>query len=101
MTNGHEFIFQKFLNIMKHKIFVTGGSGYIGRAVIPMLINHGHKVCTLVRYQSLSKVSPDCEVILGNVLDNKTYENKIFQSDTLIHLVGVSHPNPFKKELFF
>lgn len=85
---------------MKHNVFVTGGSGYVGSSVIPLLITHGHKVCTLVRSQSLSKVSPGCEVILGNVLDNKTYENKIFHSDTLLHLVGVSHPNPFKKNLF-
>jgi uncharacterized protein YbjT (DUF2867 family) len=85
---------------MKHNVFITGGSGYVGSAVIPQLINRGHAVRTLVRSESLSKLSSNCEVIFGNVLDNKTYKDKIFPSDIVLHLVGVSHPNPFKKDLF-
>ncbi len=85
---------------MNHKIFITGGSGYIGSALIPQLIKRGHEIRALVRSQSLYKIPTGWGIVSGDVLDNKTYEDKIFPSDTFVHLVGVSHPNPFKKELF-
>ena len=85
---------------MNHKIFITGGSGYIGGAVIPQLIKRGHEIRALVRPQSISKIPSGCEVIKGNVLENNSYKDKIFPCDSLLHLVGASHPNPFKKELF-
>lgn len=85
---------------MKHNVFIVGGSGYIGSSVIPHLLTHEHEVHALIRSQSFLKISLDCGFILGDVLDNKTYKNKIINSDTLLHLVGVPHPNPFKKDLF-
>jgi uncharacterized protein YbjT (DUF2867 family) len=37
---------------------------------------------------------------IGNALDNNSYKEKIYPSETFIHLVGVWHPNPFKADLF-
>lgn len=31
------------------RVFLTGGSGYIGRSVVPALLRHGHDVTALAR----------------------------------------------------
>ena len=31
------------------RVFVTGGTGYLGRALVPLLATRGHDVCVLVR----------------------------------------------------
>lgn len=72
----------------------------MGRAVIPELLRGGHQVRALARAGSESKVPSRCEVVSGDPLDAQTYAAKIAPCDTLLHLVGVSHPNPSKGEQF-
>lgn len=38
--------------------------------------------------------------MVGDPLDARTYEEKIAPCDTLVHLVGVTHPNPSKASQF-
>ena len=85
---------------MNSKIFITGGTGYIGSRLIPELLKKGYQVFALVRKGSESKLPAGCISISGNALDRSTYENKISDCDTFIHLIGVHHPGPGKKEEF-
>jgi nucleoside-diphosphate-sugar epimerase len=73
------------------RVFVTGGTGYLGRLLIPELIRAG--VGALVRPGSESRVPNDCERVLGKVLD-APYVETIPPFGTFEHLVGVPHPNP-------
>jgi uncharacterized protein YbjT (DUF2867 family) len=81
-------------------IFITGGTGYLGKAIIPKLLKRGHKVTTLVRKGSENKIIPGCNVVFGNALDESTFTDRTYSVDTFIQLVGVSHPKPSKAELF-
>lgn len=83
-----------------HTIFVTGGTGYLGRELIPQLIARGHQVRGLVRPGSEKKLPPGCEVVLGDALDGKTFADKIAPAQTFIQLVGVPHPSPAKAKQF-
>lgn len=85
---------------MARNVFVTGGTGYLGRALIPRLLERGHTVRALVRPSSAGKLPPGVEVVSGNALDAKTYATAVSPSDTFVHLVGVPHPNPRKAALF-
>jgi len=40
------------------KVFVTGGSGYIGQATIAALLRGGHEVTALVRGEHGARPSP-------------------------------------------
>ena len=80
---------------MKH-VFVTGGTGYMGRRLILLLQRRGHKITAVVREGSQWKVPGGCEVILADVLDRTTWERHLRPSHTLVHLVGVPHPSPSK-----
>ena len=81
-------------------VFVTGATGYIGSRIIPKLLLRGHSVTALVRKGSEHKISANCKVVIGDVLNATTYSNALDGVDTLIHLVGVEHPSPSKVEQF-
>jgi uncharacterized protein YbjT (DUF2867 family) len=81
-------------------VFITGGTGYIGSHLIPVLLERGHRVRVLVRPGSKAKLTAACEVVSGNALDGNSYRQLIRPADTFIHLVGVAHPTPAKTSEF-
>jgi uncharacterized protein YbjT (DUF2867 family) len=83
-----------------HKVFIAGGSGYLGSRLIPLLLQHGHEVTALVRKGSENKIPEGCKIVIGDALNENTYKDLIPSADTFIHLVGVAHPSPSKAELF-
>jgi len=86
--------------ISSNKIFITGGTGYIGRRLIPELIKHNLEVHALARESSVKKLPPGCIPEKGNALDRLSFANKIAPCKTFIQLIGVPHPSPSKKEFF-
>ena len=72
----------------------------MGRALIPELRRRGHRVLALVRENSISKLPPNCEPLLGNPLDGKTFATRIPSGSTFVQLVGVPHPSPRKAKQF-
>ena len=82
------------------RVFITGGTGYLGSSLIPALLERGHRVRGLLRSTSKSNLPSGCEVVSGDALDANTYKHLIRPADTFIHLVGVSHPSPAKAAEF-
>jgi uncharacterized protein YbjT (DUF2867 family) len=82
-------------------VFVTGGTGYIGRRLIPALLARGYTIRALVRPGSKHKLPPGCETHVGNPLDRRTFQDAIDPGDTVVQLVGVPHPSPLKAQQFF
>ncbi len=78
------------------RVFITGGTGYIGSSLIPILLEREHRVRVLVRSGSKAKLPAACEVVSGDALDANSYRQLIRPSDTFIHLVGVPQPSPAK-----
>lgn len=72
----------------------------MGRTLIPALSKAGYKVRALVRAGSEGKLPPGCDPVTGDALDAQSYVDKISPCDTLVHLVGVTHPNPSKADQF-
>jgi uncharacterized protein YbjT (DUF2867 family) len=81
-------------------VFVTGGTGYIGRPLIAALLARGHAVHALVRPGSEAKVPPGTVSATGNALDESTFASAIPPAATFVHLVGTPHPNPSKAAEF-
>ena len=82
------------------KVLVTGGTGYVGRALIPELLHSGHQVRALVRQGSEGKLHPGATAVTGNALDSASVSAAIGDADTLVQLVGVPHPSPAKARQF-
>jgi uncharacterized protein YbjT (DUF2867 family) len=81
-------------------IFITGGTGFMGRSLIPELLQRGHKVRALVRRGSESKLPAGCTLIPGDPFDRATFLEQISPADTFVQLVGVAHPTPAKAKEF-
>jgi uncharacterized protein YbjT (DUF2867 family) len=88
------------MNAPKRSIFVTGGTGYLGRPLISELAQRGHEVRALVRPGSETRLPFGCEAAIGNALDGSSYRKQIRPADTFVQLVGVPHPNPSKAAQF-
>ena len=81
-------------------VIVAGGTGYLGRPLVEKLCAAGFRVTAIARPQSTSKIPRDSGVIVGDVLDARTYQDRIPRHATFVHLVGVAHPAPWKAEEF-
>jgi nucleoside-diphosphate-sugar epimerase len=73
------------------RIFVTGGSGWIGSALVPELINAGHQVLALARSDASAKVVVDmgAEVLHGDLDTIDVLRSGALDSDGVIHLAFV------------
>lgn len=81
-------------------VFITGGTGYIGSRLIPVLIQRGHAVKALVRAGSEKKLPVHIQGVLGDALRLESYAEAVSPADAFIHLVGVAHPSPAKAKQF-
>lgn len=82
------------------RVFVTGATGYLGARLIPLLIERGHCVTALTRQESVKKIPNGCQVVVGNPFDADTFTECLRGTDTLVQLVGVPKPAPWKGRLF-
>lgn len=91
-------------NPSAHKIFITGGTGYMGRRLVAELLKRGHSVRALVRKGSEGKLPPGSTAVVGDALVKESYAREVqaadVPADTFVQLVGVSHPNPSKADEF-
>lgn len=81
-------------------LLVTGGTGYLGSALIPELIVRGHQVRALSRPESRGKIDPRVDVRLGSALAAADVAPALAGADTVVHLVGVPKPSPAKAQQF-
>jgi uncharacterized protein YbjT (DUF2867 family) len=81
-------------------VFVTGGTGFMGRGLLVELVRRGFAVKALVRHGSEHKLPQGCQVVHGDALDKISFTSQIPPAETFVQLVGVTHPNPSKKNEF-
>ncbi len=82
------------------RLFITGATGYLGARLIPLLLERGHHVTALARQESVRNVPAGCQVVVGNPLESHTFAEHVQGADTLVQLVGVPKPAPWKGPLF-
>jgi uncharacterized protein YbjT (DUF2867 family) len=81
-------------------IFVTGGTGYLGRPLIEALLSRGHIVRALTREASARTPPSGAMVVTGNALEPSGWIGRVAPADTFVHLIGTPHPSPLKAAEF-
>jgi uncharacterized protein YbjT (DUF2867 family) len=81
-------------------VFVTGGTGYLGRPLIARLLERGHSVAALVRRGSEGRLPVGARLVVGDAVRRESFADRIAPAKTFVQLVGVSHPSPAKAAEF-
>lgn len=82
------------------EVFVSGGTGYLGTRMIAALLERGHRVASLVRAGSESKLPVGCVGVRANVLDPGSFRAAIPAGAVFVHLTGTPRPAPWKEREF-
>lgn len=79
-------------------VFVTGATGFVGRALLKHLTATGHEVMALVRPGSEPKLfkSEKVKIQQGDVTDQDALSEGLRGCDAVIHLVGIIREFPRK-----
>lgn len=74
------------------EILVTGGTGGIGKKLIPALISSGHRISVLCRnrQKALEILPVGCRIIIGDVTDKNSILGCCEGVDIVYHLIGIS-----------
>lgn len=80
---------------MQHSnVLVVGGSGFIGRYIVNLLVGRGCRVLVPSRRRDKAKpliLLPTCDVVEADVHDDATLERLIGGQQAVINLVGILH----------
>ena len=77
---------------MRDGVFVTGGSGFVGRRLLPELCRLGRPVFALDRSGSLSALpeSGGVTIVAGDLLQPETYRAALGSCDVVVHLAAAT-----------
>ena len=81
-------------------IFITGATGYIGKRLMKQLVLQGYDITALVRKGSENRLPKGVRAIIADPFDASSFQQWIPKGATFIHLLGVSHASPRKKQTF-
>lgn len=71
------------------KVFIAGGTGFIGSSIIPALLKEDYEVQVLVRNKEKAKKLPSsCKVILGNPTKSGEWQKYLEETEIAINLAG-------------
>jgi nucleoside-diphosphate-sugar epimerase len=81
------------------KIFITGGAGYVGAALVPRLLEKGYSLTVLdlmIYGEELVKPHPNLKMIKGDIRDKALLQAILQGHDGVIHLACISNDPSFE-----
>lgn len=85
------------------KVFLTGGTGFVGRQIIKDLLLKGYSIRCLVRKGSEQKIplkDVRIESVYGDIRNKESLRGLLKESEAVIHLVGIIREFPGKNITF-
>ncbi len=82
------------------KVFLTGGTGFVGREVTRQLLASGHQVRALVRSAGSLQDTSGIETVVGDTTKPESLQGALDGCGAVIHLVGIIREFPAKQITF-
>lgn len=70
------------------KIFITGGTGFLGKTIVENLLTNGHQVTCLLLPDDNASSLPGVEITRGDITLPDTLIHKTKGHDVIVHLAG-------------
>ena len=84
------------------KIFVTGATGFLGKALVKALLKEGHQVKVLVRNQErLKELKSKVEVVHADLGDKADMAEAVKGVDIIFHLAAIIHEVSIPDEKYY
>ncbi|MBQ9507379.1 MAG: NAD-dependent epimerase/dehydratase family protein [Clostridia bacterium] len=80
---------------------ITGGTGYVGLALVKYLVGRGEKVRLLLLDDHPCLEGIDCEKLYGNICNPDDLEKAFADAETVYHIAGVVDISGKKEELMW
>jgi NADH dehydrogenase len=81
---------------MRGKVFLTGGSGFVGSAVLEELASRDYAVHALSKQRSIKAHGEQIKPIQGDLFDSAALREGLSGCTAVIHLVGIIMEKPSK-----
>ncbi len=79
------------------RVLVTGGTGFIGKSVVPVLLKEKHKVVLLARNPARAKrLFSKASIVKGSILDKAALEKAMRGCTAVVHLAGLVEFDKFE-----
>ena len=80
------------------RVFITGGTGFIGSAVVDELLGAGHEVIGLARFKSSAEwlVKMGATVFKGSIEDTESLKQGANSADAVIHMAFIHNFSDFE-----
>jgi len=73
------------------KVFITGGTGFVGKTLTPALSREGHEVTILTRSgKGIERLPPNVFIVEGNPTQKGNWQSAVKENDAVINLAGAS-----------
>lgn len=72
------------------RVFVTGGTGNVGRAVVARLVRHGHEVRVIGRRSGM--IIEGTDYAQCDITDYDALRKQVEGSEAIVHLAAIPHP---------
>ena len=94
------YLFESVEGVIKikfKKVFITGGAGYVGSALVPELLNKGHHVVVYDNYiyGNSIKPHPNLKEIEGDIREREKIIESSKGCDAFIHMACISNDPSF------
>ena len=66
-------------------VFITGGSGFVGRHIVQLLAKQGYQVRLLARRVPERPLDPSVEVVLGDLTQPESYADRLSGVSAVVH----------------
>lgn len=84
------------------RVFVTGGTGFVGMRAIAKLSESGHEVTALSRqpHNRLDGALPTgCRVVTGNLCDTESFAHELSECEAVLHCARTDFDDPFERAM--